>query len=76
MAAVTYGVAHVPTTEAVPQSGRRSADDRKGWFASFMNALMESRQKQARREITKYAYLMDGSDRNGKTSEDLPFGGW
>ena len=34
------------------------AEPRKGFFVRFMAALMESRRRQARREIAKHAHLL------------------
>jgi hypothetical protein len=38
-----------------------AAEPRKGFFVRFMEALMETRRGQARREIAKRAHLLDGS---------------
>jgi hypothetical protein len=76
MVAVTYGTARVAadTTER--------AVARKSWFARFMDAVMESRMRQARRELARYAHLLpyslDDRDvrliRSGR--DRMPFGGW
>jgi hypothetical protein len=83
MVAVTYGVARVPAVEATAKAGRVEAGaPRKSWFTRFVDALIESRMEQARREIAKHAHLLPYSlDERGnrlvKTkSEDMPFGGW
>jgi hypothetical protein len=34
------------------------AEPRKGFFVRFMEALMETRRRQARREIAKHAHLL------------------
>jgi hypothetical protein len=38
-----------------------AAEPRKGFFVRFMEALMETRRRQARREIAKRAHLLDDS---------------
>jgi hypothetical protein len=38
-----------------------AAQPRKGFFVRFMEALMETRRRQARREIAKCAHLLDDS---------------
>jgi hypothetical protein len=37
------------------------AERRKGFFVRFMEALRETRRRQARREIAKRAHLLDDS---------------
>jgi len=79
MAAVTYGVVRVPDA-ARPDAAQ--AAPRKGLWTRFFDALMQSRMRQAEREIRLYTarlpYRFDeAGDRLVKTrSEDLPFGGW
>ena len=74
MSAVTYGVARVAATETL-------SAPRKTFFARFMDALIDSRARQARREIAKHAHLLPYSlDERGnrlvKTGADeMPFGG-
>ena len=55
MAAVTYGVARRP---AADDAERTQVGPRKSFFARFMNALAESRRRQAHREIEKHRHLM------------------
>jgi len=55
MVAVTYGVTRVPAAEAID---RASASAHKTIFTRFMEALMESRLQQARREIARHAHLL------------------
>jgi hypothetical protein len=38
-----------------------AAEPRKGFFVRFLEALMETRRRQARREIAKRAHLLDDS---------------
>jgi hypothetical protein len=83
MVAVTYGVARVPTAEPAAKSGRAEAVvARKSWFARLMDAMIEARMQQARREIMRHAHLLPYSlDERGnrlvKTgSGDMPLGGW
>lgn len=56
MVAVTYGVAHVPATEAADRAA--TVAPRKGFFARFMDALVESRLQQVHREIARHAHLL------------------
>jgi hypothetical protein len=83
MSAVTYGVARVPTAEPAAK-GKRAGQvaPRKSWFTRFMDALMETRMQQARREIARHRHLLPYSlDERGNRlvkfdSKDMPFGGW
>jgi hypothetical protein len=78
MVAVTYGTAGVPASKTAD----RAAAPRKNWFTRFMDALMESRMAQARREIRMHAHLLPYTiDEHGNRivtidSGDMPFGGW
>lgn len=86
MVAVTYGaygVARVSTAEPAAKAARaKTAAPGKSWFARFMDALIELRMQQARREIRMHTGLLPFSlDERGnrlvKTgSGDMPFGGW
>ncbi len=83
MVAVTFGVARVPTVEAAAKAGRAdTAAPRKPWYARFMDALIEARMEQARREIRMYTRLMpytldDRGNRLVKSDTgNMPFGGW
>jgi hypothetical protein len=75
MVAVTYDVgrASVAAEPAAP---------RKSFVARFMDALIEARMAQARREIALHLDLLpygldDRKNRLVKTgSHDMPFGGW
>ena len=60
MVAVTYGVA--------PTADSKSAGKEKGVFTLMIEAIVESRMKQAEREIARYRYLLP---REG--DEPLPF---
>ena len=52
MVAVTYDVARVPAGETAPTAAaRETAAPRKPWYVRFMDALIEARMAQARREI-------------------------
>ena len=74
MVAVTYGVAASRPRRQKPS--RRA----KAWLARFMDALIESRMQQARREIRLHTGLLPYSlDERGnrlvKTGvNDMPFG--
>jgi hypothetical protein len=82
MVAVTYGVARVPSAELATK-GKRAGQvaPRKSWFTRFMDALMETRMQQARREIARHRRLLPYSlDERGNRlvksgSENMPFGG-
>ncbi len=81
MVAVTYGVVRVPTAETPAPAGRAAtAARRKSWFDRFMDALIEARMQQARRELATHTHLLPYSlDERGnrlvKTgSHDMPFG--
>ena len=75
MTAVTYDVGRAP-------AAAKPAAPRKGFFARFMDALIEARMAQARREIALHLDLLPYSlderkNRLVKTgSHDMPFGGW
>ena len=73
MVAVTYGVARAAARANTVAPG-------KTWFARFMDALIEARMQQARREIRLHTGLLPYSlDERGnrlvKTGvNDMPFG--
>ena len=56
MVAVTYGVTRVPAAEATERA--QVAAPHKSIFTRVMEALMESRLQQARREIARHAHLL------------------
>jgi hypothetical protein len=78
MVAVTYGVARVPAAEAAAAN----AAPRKSFLARVMDALIESRMQQARREITRHIQVLPYSfDERGNRlvkigKTEMPFGGW
>ena len=87
MVAVTYDAARV--TAADPAAGPAStaaraetAAPRKTGFARFMDAMIEARMQQARREIRMHTGLLpytldERGNRLVKTGTgDMPFGGW
>lgn len=80
MVAVTYGIARVPIAKTADRAP--TAAPRKSWFARVMDALIEARMAQARREIRRHIHLLpytldERGNRLVKTStEDMPFGGW
>ncbi len=86
MVAVTYGVARVPEPKAEAAAKAKHAEQAaptKGWFARLMDALIESRMQQARRELAMHAWLMppyrydERGNRLVRTgAKDMPFGGW
>ncbi len=82
MVAVTYDSGRAAATATATAGKREKAAPRKGFFARFMDALIEARMAQARREIALHINLLPYSlDERGnrlvKTgSHDMPFGGW
>jgi hypothetical protein len=56
MVAVTYGATRVPTAESAERA--QAGASSKSLFTRFMEALMESRLQQARREIARHAHLL------------------
>lgn len=82
MVAVTYGAAR-GAVDTTAKSGRAEiAAPRKNWFARFIDAVIESRMRQARREIRMYTRLLpytvdEHGNRHVKTDTgDMPLGGW
>jgi len=80
MVAVTYGVARVAAAEPVAKAARaNTAAPGKTWFARFMDALVESRMQQTRRELAAHIQLLPYSlDQRGNrlvkiSSSDMPF---
>jgi len=77
MVAVTYEVGR-----AAVAGKTETGAPRKSWFSRFMDARVETRMAQARREIALHVDLLPYSlDERGnrlvKTgSHDMPFGGW
>lgn len=89
MVAVTYGVAGVPESKAgvLAKTTNKPANKTapaKSWFARVVDALIESRTQQARREIAMHRRMLgppysldERGNRLVKTgSKDMPFGGW
>jgi hypothetical protein len=82
MVAVPYGVARVSAEPAAKARRAEGAVPRKSWFARFMDALIEARMQQARRELATHIHLFPYSlDERGNRlvrtgSGDVPFGGW
>ena len=56
MVAVTYGVTRVPAAETAERA--QAVASHKTFFTRFMEAMMESRLQQARREIARHAHLL------------------
>ena len=56
MVAVAYGVTRVPSAEAIERA--QMAASQKSSFTRIIEALMESRLRQARREIARHAHLL------------------
>jgi hypothetical protein len=83
MVAVTYDVARVPAAAPAAQSARaEKAVPRKSWLARLMDAVIEARMQQVRRELRMYNHLLpysldERADRLVKAkSGDMPFGNW
>ncbi len=78
MVALTYGdtrVSGVETKTATKTASKVETAPRRSWFARFMDALMESRMRQAEREIRLHApYYVPPAD--VPTGNDTPRGGW
>jgi hypothetical protein len=82
MVAVTYGTARVAARKAVKAARAEAAAPRKRWYVRLMDALIESRMQQARREIARHSHLLPYTlDERGNRlvrtgANDMPFGGW
>jgi hypothetical protein len=83
MVAVTYDAVNVSAGKTSPQAApAQTAAPRKAWYVRFMEALIESRMQQARREIARHIHLMpyaldERGNRLVRTDrQDAPFGGW
>jgi hypothetical protein len=83
MVAVTYDAVRVSAGNAPPQAApAEAAAPRKAWYVRLMDALIESRMQQARREIARHIHLMpftldERGNRLVRTDrQDAPFGGW
>jgi hypothetical protein len=80
MVAVTYDLARVSAGETVERT--EAAAPRKSWFARLVDAMIEARRQQARREIAMHTQLLpftcdERGNRLVKTQiGDMPFGGW
>ena len=81
MVAVTYDTARVAARQAV-KAARAEAAARKPWYARLMDALIEARMQQARREIARHVELLPYTlDERGNRlvkigKSEMPFGGW
>jgi hypothetical protein len=82
MVAVTYGEARVAARKVVKAARAEAAAPRKNFFARVMDALIESRMQQARREIARHLQMLPYSlDERGNRlvkigKSEMPFGGW
>ena len=76
MVAVTYGTAPATARETAAKAPR------KAWYLRWLDAIIESRMQQARREIAQHMrYLPHTVDADGNLvltprTEDRPAGGW
>src|SRR6185295_2741799 len=78
MVAVTYGTHRIPTAKTAERA--KAAAPRKGLFARFMYALVESRLQSVHREISRHAHLLSYTfDERGNrlinTVDKTPFSG-
>jgi hypothetical protein len=72
MVAVTYGATRVPAAEATERAP--VAASQKSFFTRFMEAMMESRLRQAHREIARHAHLLSHArDERGNLLIDFDF---
>lgn len=87
MVALTYGGARVAGVEstakevAKPVAQTVAIAPRKAWYARLVDAMIEARMQQARREIRMYTELMpytvdDKGNRILKADVNSPVGGW
>ena len=81
MVAVTYGVSRVRGAKSRAKAAPR-ATATKSFFARVVDALAETRMRQAHREIMRHAHLLPYSlDERGNRlintgGKNMPFGGW
>lgn len=85
MVALTYGdtrVSGVETKTATKTTATTESAPRQTWFSRFLTAMMESRMRQAEREVRLYARLTPAAhDAQAdlpfpSVSSDTPRGGW
>ena len=85
MVALTYGdtrVSGAETNTATKTATKTAAAPAKSWFARFLTAMMESRMRQAEREIRLHARLLPPLhvERSELPFQDVtqesPRGGW
>jgi hypothetical protein len=80
MVSVAYDTVRVPTAGAPAQA--EATAPRKRWYARLMDALIEARMEQARREVARYMHFMpyvldERGNRIVRTgARNMPFGGW
>jgi len=70
MVAVTYGAARIAAASLASKAQPKG----KGFFARFMDALVEARMRQARREIALHQHLVWKTDLDLVESKEQPFG--
>ena len=81
MVALTYGDTRVSGVETKNATKTETAS-RPSWFARFLAAMMESRLRQAEREVRLYARLLPSVHDTPaelpfqSVSKDTPRGGW
>jgi hypothetical protein len=70
MVAVTYGSARIATSSAA-----KAQPKGKGFFARLLDAMLEARMQQARRELAFHPHLIVWArDHQPVESQELPFG--
>jgi hypothetical protein len=82
MVALTYGDTRVSGVETKTTKNATTAAPGKSWFARFVDAMMESRMRQAEREVRLYARLLPPPHVEQAelpfqdVTKDSPRGGW
>jgi hypothetical protein len=82
MVALTYGDSRVSGIDTkTATSNAAAAAPAKSWFARFLAAMMESRMRQAEREVRLYARLLPLHTEQGElpfqdVGKDQARGGW
>jgi hypothetical protein len=82
MVAVTYDTARLAARQAVKAARAEAAAPGKRWYARVLDALIESRMQQARREIARHLEMLPYSlDERGNRlvkigKTEMPLGGW
>lgn len=70
MVAVTYGAARIAAASLAAKAQPKG----KGFFARLLDAMVEARMRQARREIALHQHLVWKSEADPVDNKELPFG--